>query len=311
VRVAFKLTVSVILLGILLSRIDAEKLWAGTRTASVSWLLVALAIYGITVVASVWRWRLLLKAQDVHVATNRLAGSYLVALFFNNFLPSNIGGDVIRIRDTAPQAGSKTLAAAVVLVDRGLGLMGLVLVAACGASLAGGGAAQSAVPILPVWLWAGFLLAAALSAPAVLAPAGFGRLLQPLRVFHPDWIDNRIEKLTAVMARFRERPSALVGCFGGAVFVQAATVAYYLAAAYALHIAIAPWDLAVIVPLSFILQMAPISINGFGVREAVFSLYFARLRLPLESALLVSLVPTLLVMLFSLSGAAVYVGRRR
>jgi len=311
VRVAFKLTVSVILLWILFSRIDVVKLWAGTRSASVSWLVVALIIYAVTVVVSVWRWRLLLDAQDVHVETNRLAGSYLVALFFNNFLPSNIGGDVIRIRDTALQAGSKTLATAVVLVDRGLGLMGLVLVAACGATLAAGGATAGALPIVPAWLWAGFLLGAGLSAPAVLAPVGFGRLLQPLRVFHPDWIDNRIEKLTGVLARFRDRPSALAGCFGGAVLVQAGTVAYYLAAAYALHIAIGPWDLAVIVPLSFLLQMAPVSINGFGVREAAFSLYFARLRLPLESALLVSLVPTMLVMFFSLSGAAVYVGRRR
>jgi uncharacterized membrane protein YbhN (UPF0104 family) len=311
VRVLFKLTVSVILLWFLFSRIDLEKLWAGTRSASVSWLIAALIIYAVTVVASVWRWQLLLNAQNVHVATNRLAGSYLVALFFNNFLPSNIGGDVIRIRDTAPQAGSKTLATAVVLVDRGLGLMGLVLVAACGASLAAGGATGGALPIGPAWLWGGFLCGAALSAPAVLAPAGFGRMLQPLRVFHPDWIDNRIEKLTGVLSRFRDRPTALAGCFGGAVFVQAGTVAYYLAAANGLHIAIGPWDLAVIVPISFLLQMAPVSINGFGVREAAFSLYFSRLRLPLESALLVSLVPTMLVMFFSLSGAAVYVGRRR
>ena len=172
-----------------------------------------------------------------------------MALFFNNFLPSNIGGDVIRIRDTARPAGSMTLATAVVLVDRGLGLMGLVLVAACGASLAAGGATRGALPIVPAWLWAGFLLGAGLSAPAVLAPAGFGRMLQPLRVIHPEWIDNRIEKITGVLSRFRDRPAALAGCFGGAVFVQAATVVFYAAVAYALHIAIGPWDLAVIVPL--------------------------------------------------------------
>jgi hypothetical protein len=145
----------------------------------------------------------------------------------------------------------------------------------------------------------------------VLAPAGFGRLLQPLRIFHPEWIDGRIEKITGVLSRFRNRPGALAGCFGGAVFVQASTVAFYLAVAYALHIPIRPWDLAVIVPLSFVIQMAPVSINGFGVREAAFTLYFSRLGLPIESALLVSLVPTALVMLFSLSGAAVYVGRKR
>ena len=309
--VAGKLAVSLILLWILFSRIDVSTLWATARTASIPWLVIALAVYAVSVVASVWRWHLLLDAQGVHVDTGRLAGSYLVALFFNNFLPSNIGGDVIRIRDTAGAAGSMTLATAVVLVDRAPGLMGLVLVAACGASGAALGATRGALPILPAWLWAGFLLGAGLSAPAVLAPAGFGRMLQPLRIIHPEWIDRRIATVTNVLSRFRDRPAALAGCFAGAVFVQAATVVFYLAVAYALHIGIGAWDLAVIVPLSFVVQMAPVSINGFGVREATFTLYFSRLKLPIEWALLVSLVPTALVMLFSLSGAAVYVGRKR
>jgi uncharacterized membrane protein YbhN (UPF0104 family) len=310
VRLAFKLAVSVILLWFLLSRIDVATLWTPLKTASLSWLAVAIGIYAITVVASVWRWRLLLNAQGVRIGTRPLATSFLVSLFFNNFLPSNIGGDVIRIRDTAGPAGSKTLATAVILIDRGLGLMGLVLVAACGASLAAGGT-RAALPVLPAWLWAAFILAAALSLPALAAPAGLRRLLQPLRMFHPRWIDERIEKITTALYRFRDRPAALAGCFGGGVFVQAAFVAFYLAVAYALRIPIGPWDMAVIVPLSFILQMAPVSINGFGVREAAFSLYFSRLGLPLQSALLVSLVPTVLVMLFSLSGAAVYIGRGR
>jgi uncharacterized membrane protein YbhN (UPF0104 family) len=311
VLVLFKLAVSVVLLGILFSRIDGGALVASLRTASLAWLSVALAIYAVTVAANVWRWRLLLDAQGVQVRTNRLTTSYLVSLFFNNFLPSNIGGDVIRIRDTAGPAGSKTLATAVILIDRGLGLLGLVLVAAFGASLAAGSAGSGALPIEPVWLWAGFLLGVGLSAPAVFAPAGFGRLLQPLRVIHPDWIDNRIGKITSALARFRERPAVLAACFGAGVFVQAAFVAFHLAVAYALRIPIGPWDMAVVVPLAFLLQMAPVSINGFGVREATFSVYLSRLGLPIESALLVSLLPAGLVMLFSLSGAAVYVGRER
>jgi hypothetical protein len=60
-----------------------------------------------------------------------------------------------------------------------------------------------------------------------------------------------------------------------------------------------------------IVQMLPVSMNGFGVREATFGFYFSRLGLPLESALLVSLMGAAMIMLFSLSGAAVYVGRRR
>jgi len=45
------------------------------------------------------------------------------------------------------------------------------------------------------------------------------------------------------------------------------------------------------------------------VREATFTFYFARIGQPIESALLVSLVAQVLVMVFSLSGAAVYIAR--
>ena len=305
---AIKCAVSLLLLALLFSRIDVNRLWASARRASPAWLLIALAVYGINVLASTWRWRLLLDAQGVHVRRRSLLGSFLVALFFNNFLPSNIGGDVIRIRDTARPARSKTLAATVVLVDRGLGLMGLILVAAMGATVAAG-SHRAALPIWPVWLWAGFFLAAAASAPAVLAPAGFNRLLQPLTAFHPEWVGDRIDKLTAALSRFRDRPAALVGCFGGAVFVQVSIVVFYFTVAYALHLTVTFSDLAVIVPLSFVVQMLPVSVNGFGVREATFAFYFTRVGQPLESALLVSLVATALTMAFSLTGAAVYIGR--
>ena len=50
--------------------------------------------------------------------------------------------------------------------------------------------------------------------------------------------------------------------------------------------------------------------NGFGVREATFGFYFARLGLPLESALLVSFMGAALIMLFSLSGGVTYALRK-
>jgi hypothetical protein len=311
VFVAIKLAVSIILLSVLFSKIEIGRLWAGARQASLAWLAAALVIYFINVLVSIWRWSLLLHAQDVDVPGRSLLGSFLVALFFNNFLPSNIGGDVIRIGDTARPARSKTVATLVVLADRVLGFMALVLIAALAATAMAGAARRAPLPIWPSWLWAGLLLAAAASAPAVLAPAGVGRLLQPLTVLHPEWIGTRIDSLTTVLERFRDRPAVLASCFGGALFVQATIVVFYLVVAHALRINIAAFDLAVIVPISFIVQMLPVSVNGFGVREATFSFYFVRVGQPMEAALLVSLVATALIMLFSLTGAAVYVSRGR
>src|SRR5947208_552705 len=91
--IAIKVAVSIILLSVLFSRIDVGRLWASARSASVVWLAAALAVYFVNVLVSVWRWRLLLHAQDVEMSGRSLLASFLVALFFNNFLPSNIGGD--------------------------------------------------------------------------------------------------------------------------------------------------------------------------------------------------------------------------
>jgi glycosyltransferase 2 family protein len=310
ILLAIKIAVSIALLVLLFSKIEIGRLWAIARQASLPWLAVALAIYIVNLIASTWRWYVLLDAQEVDVRRRWLFGSFMVASFFNNFLPSNIGGDVIRISDTAKAARSRTLATTVVLLDRALGLMALVLVAAVGATAAGA-VHPAALPIWPVWLWAGFLAAAAASAPAVFAPAGFSRLLQPLTVFHPEWVGNRIETLTSVLARFGAQPRALATCFATAVFVQGTMVFFYFSVAHALHLNVALSDIAVIVPISFVVQMLPVSFGGFGVREATFSIYFSRIGHPIESAIAMSLVGQALIMMFSLTGAAVYISRRK
>ena len=64
-----------------------------------------------------------------------------------------------------------------------------------------------------------------------------------------------------------------------------------------------------IVPLSFVVQMLPVSMNGFGVREATFAVYFVQIGLSKSAGLLVSLVGAALIMLVSLIGAPVYVSR--
>ena len=310
VLLAVKIAVSIILLVLLFSKIDGARLWAIARQASLRWLGVALIIYSLNMLASTWRWHVLLTAQEVDVRRRWLLGSFLVASFFNNFLPSNIGGDFVRISDTAKAARSRTLAATVVLMDRVLGLMALILVAALGASAAGS-MHPAAIPIWPVWLWAGLLAGAAASAPAVLAPVGFSRLLQPLTVFHPEWVGGRIETLTEVLIRFRSQLGAIARCFATAVFVQATMVVFYFAVAHALHLNVSLSDLAVIVPISFVVQMLPVSFGGFGVREATFSIYFSRIGQPIESAIAMSLVAQALIMLFSLTGASVYIARHR
>ena len=218
-----KLAVSIALLALLFSRVDVAKLWANARQASLAWIALALGAYAVTVLATVWRWWLLLEAQDVAMPFSALFASMSVALFFNNFLPSNIGGDVVRIADTAKVARSKTLAATVVLADRTMGMMGLILVAASGVSLVTS-AGRSPLPVGPAWLWAAFTSGMLVGGLMLWSPGGVGWLLRPLTALHPEWVGGRIGSITATLQRFRSHMGAVVLCFAGAVFVQILTV---------------------------------------------------------------------------------------
>jgi glycosyltransferase 2 family protein len=304
-----KVAVSVGLLVWLFRQVDAARLWTAVRSASWAWLGLAALLYFAMLFVSSWRWNTLLKAQGVAMRLRTLVGSFLVATFFNNFLPSNIGGDVVRIRDTAAAARSRTLAATVVLVDRGLGLLALVLIAALGATVSR--AALPAVGALQPWmLWAGLAVGGVVTVQTLRAPSTITWLATPLRALHAEWVDERLARLTAALDRFANAPGALASSALGAVVVQTLLVLFYAAVARGLHIPVSPWHLAVMVPVSFVVQMVPISVNGFGVREATFVAFFALAGLPAEAAMLLSFMGTAVIMAWSLAGACVHVARR-
>jgi hypothetical protein len=93
--------------------------------------------------------------------------------------------------------------------------------------------------------------------------------------------------------------------------VQIILVWFYAAIAHAMNVPMPAVHLAVLIPMSFIVQMLPVSVNGFGVREATFGFYFSRLGLPLEGALALSFIGAALMMIFSLSGAVTYLARKK
>lgn len=302
-----KLAVSIVLLALLFSQTDVAALWARIRAANPAWLVAALGLYGAMILLSAWRWRMLLDTQGVDASFRFLTASFLVATYFNNFLPSNIGGDVVRIADSARLTGSKTIAGAVVLLDRALGLVALLVVAAVGAALSPRVGLD--LPGLE-FLWVVALGAVAVGTPLLFMPRIIPGLIAPFARLRPGLIAPRLERLEATLQRTSEHPIEAGFVFLGGLAVQLVLVAFYMAVARGLGAPL-PWLAAlVIVPVSFIVQMAPVSMNGFGVREAVFGFFFAQLGLGVDAGLALSLISQGLIILFSLSGGLVFLFRR-
>lgn len=291
----------------MLGSIDVPAFLERVKGMHPGWIVIALAAYATTQWIAVWRWDRLLRAQHVEVEQKRLTESMWVSMFFNNFLPSNIGGDVVRIADTAPAAGSKTLATTVILVDRVLGLSALVIIASSGALVA----SMLGVHIPGArWLWIATACGAVAALLVITMPQLIGHVLMPVRALNKPWLTERAQRLEDAVLKFRKAPGALLGAFVGALVLQVTIVAFYLLTAEGLSVPLPIFLGAVLIPVSLVVQMAPVSINGFGVREAVFAFFFRRFGLPTDAAVALSLVSTGMVMGLSLVGGFFFLRRR-
>ena len=308
--IAVKVAVSVALLVMLFRRADVATMGEQFRQMDLGWVAAALGVYALMLMISAWRWQLLLRVQTIRVGFGHLTNSCLVATFFNNFLPSNIGGDVVRVADTAPYAGSKTVATTIVLLDRVLGLIALLAVAAAASALA----AAAGIPLTGVgYIWIALVALLGGLVFVLRYPQRFARLMHKVAGGRGEGIQVRLLNLLGTVSRFAEQPRRLAVAFGGALAVQILLVIFYMCAARSLAVPFPLMAASVVVPISFVVQMVPVSINGFGVREAVFAFFFASLGLNVGSALTLSLGSAALIMLFSLAGGAVFLlrgGRR-
>jgi uncharacterized protein (TIRG00374 family) len=265
-------------------------------------------VWVVVFVLQTWRWRLLLHAQGYPARLRDLSASYLVASFFNNFLPSNIGGDVIRIRDSSRLTGSTTTSVAVIAIDRILGLGALYLLALT-AFLAGGAEVRDLTG-------ARFVLPLLGAVFAVLAwiffrPGIARRVMAASPLQSREWARRRFEVVQAAVQVYRERVGAVWTAFAGSIALQALAVVYYFLVAQALRIPLPLATCFLMVPLCVLVQTVPVSFNGWGVRESVFILYFHQVGLDRDSALAFSLVGAGMVVLLSLSGAVVWTSRGR
>ena len=301
-----KLAVSLALLAYLFSTTDLEALLARVRSGDLLLLVGATFIYVAMLAVATWRWRRLLKALGYRTSLRALSASYLVATFFNNFLPSNIGGDVVRVRDGSRLTGSTTMSLAVVAIDRILGFGALYLLALA-AFAWGGPTVRNLIGAGPVLL----LLSAVFGIMTYLffRPGMARTLMGWTGLSRIDSLHTRFETVQQAVHVYRERLLDVWLSFGASIVLQALVVCYFYVIARALHIEVPLMVCFVIVPICTLMQAIPISFNGWGVRESVFILYFAQMGISRDGALAFSLVGAALMVLLSLSGAVVWTAR--
>jgi hypothetical protein len=303
-----KLVLSAGLLAYLLHSVDLGDVLVHIEEGRPLFLGLAVLVYAITVTLSTARWKVLLDALGGQARFSDLIRSYMVATFFNNFLPSNVGGDVVRVRDGARVAGSHTASLTVAVLDRVIGFVAMYCIATTafflGGPLVRGLAGARAIILL--------LSVTFIALCAVFLRAGLvSKLVDAVGLRRWPWIYERFEMTQSAINAYRARRSALGAAFALSIVMQLLGVTYFFLVARALNIPLEVLASLLMVPLCTLIQAIPISFNGWGLRESVYVVYFRQVGLPPESALAFSIVAAGLVLLLSISGLVVWIARRR
>ena len=133
---ALKLALGIGLLGVIFSRIEIRDVVAQIHSASVGYLLLAVVFQLIAKIIWTSRWHTVLKLNDIHRGFWELFGIIHIGLFFNNFLPSSVGGDVIRGYYSSNSKDGLANSYGSLIIERTIGLLALALMVASAVSYA-------------------------------------------------------------------------------------------------------------------------------------------------------------------------------
>mgnify|MGYP000880630341 CR=1 FL=1 len=294
-----KIVVSGLLLSWLIYSLDWIALRDVIKKADLGWLILSGVFIVISMVISVEKWSLVLKAEGINLPWFQLWKAYWIGIFFNNFLPSSIGGDGIRIFLIGRNISNIAGAASSVIIERLLATLGLALT-----GLLAGLITSSNWQV--GWL---FVL-------LILVSTGLLFFLMLGRI--PTWIANRNGRISVFIRSLLSHGLALrgqgkmiitVGCLS--VLFQLTVVAVNYVIFRSLHVdSLGWWDLVYIIPAISAIAMIPIGINGYGIREGAYVLLLASYGVAGSAALGASLLFAVLVSFCSLYGGILWLGNR-
>ena len=266
-----KIVVSISLLTFIFSTIDLRAFLEVIKQANPWWLLAALITMMIGVVLRAFRWRILLEAIGVSVSIGELTAIYFIGFLFNNLLPSGLGGDAIRMLELN------------VVVDRFLGLSALQAIALV-ALLTNWGVVPATVAYFTVAIFVGGLVIGYLliNRPLYL---NLRQHLKPFRYL------TDIKFIGNLFESFQRYPLPALGRSYLVSFLFNITlITMYTFIGWALNAPVSLIQFAIIVPITSLVLLIPISFAGLGVREEAFRRLYGQIGVLPEVAVAMSLL---------------------
>ena len=301
-----KILLSIGLMAMLLWRIRFDQLASTLRGADPVWLVAAWLLMLASNLFGSYQWSRLLHVVKIHIPFWKASAYYHIGLFFNNFLPANIGGDIARVADTARHGErSKSAAVSAVLMDRMVGtlaLAGLALVTTVPA------VTRYHLAIVYLALVGFFVLSVGLIF-AAFHPAVVPALCRRLDSVGLQRVSPPLRDLANRLGSFRGQSGLFVEIFLVAIVTQLSRIGVHALVARSLGIHLPFQYFLLFVPLLAVIVSLPISVNGIGVREGAGVILFGLVGVDRAHAFSLQFATYLVAVAVSLLGGFVFLLR--
>lgn len=302
VRVVLTLAVTGACLAYILWQLDVRRTGHILVHSHLGWFAGAVLVMLAGVPPMAFRWQKLLEARGIHERLSWLMRSYLVSYTAGQVLPTAVGGDASRIFETARRHPGRTAdLTAIVLLERALGGVATLALAAVGFALAVGRYDVGAY----LWVEGAFVVGT-----IVLGVLFFSRRARGLlRSFVPLLSRLRVERPLRAFYQgvhvFRRHVRLMTWISLLTLGVQAVRVLAIWMSGRAVGIDLSPRPYYVMGPLLFLVILVPFTINGLAVREAFFVSFLTQLGVEKEPALACGFLFFVVTVALALPGALV------
>jgi len=305
VKTLLKIILSVLLVGYLIYSAEPKKIgqvlgqiWQNDRLV---YLLLAIGIYIISMIIFTLRWQILVRGYGLVISTLNLLKYYLIGLFFNNFLPTSIGGDVVRIYYFIEKSGDRTAGFTSVLTERLLGVASTLILTLL------------SLFALRDKMDDNLLIYIACSLLAVII-VFFGsifndrilqqveRMVSPLKLLR---LGERIMKFIKAIRFFYNTKEIYLKIVGISLSGQVLVIIMTCLLSQAIGLNVSWNYLFLVVPVSFLVTMLP-SINGIGFREGVYVILLGQIGVGKAEAISLSFLSILIPMIVSMGGGILF-----
>jgi hypothetical protein len=246
---------------------------------------------------------MLLKALEIRLPLKRVIISFAGGIFFSLFLPSTIGGDLMRSIDLATHTKRPKEIIATVFLDRLSGFAGLVILALL-SLLLGWHFIRDMGVLFSVMIITGILIAILFilfnnflysKINSLLHNPNAGKIVELLKGLHEE------------IHYFRHHKRIIVNNLIVSILIQAIAPITFFTIALALGFKINIIYFFIFLPIIGAITLLPISIGGLGLREATAAFFFAKVGLASSSAIAMSLLNSLFIFVCGGIGGLIYV----